>query len=156
MAAIDSTSPSRPDDGAAEREPLCRLVAALGETLGDEMERRMAARGYPDITQTHGKNVFRVLDEDGTRLTELAARARMTKQAIGELVDQLEAMGYVERRPDPVDRRAKIVVPTAAGRKAQATARECLLEIDAEWAQQIGPERMGLLEEAMRELVGAG
>jgi DNA-binding MarR family transcriptional regulator len=137
----------------ADHEPLCRLVAALGETLGDEMERRMSERGYPEIRQTHGKNVFRVLDDEGTRLTELAARARMTKQAIGELVDQLEAMGYVERRPDPLDGRAKIVVPTAAGKAAQATARECLLEIDAEWAQRLGPERMAALEDAITEIV---
>ena len=61
--------------------------------------------------------LFRALDLDGTRLTDLAARAGMTKQAMAEIIDKAAAAGLVDRRPDPADRRAKIVSLTAQGRR---------------------------------------
>ena len=81
---------------------------------GEELEEA----GYADIRPTHGC-VFRFVREDGMRLTELAALAGMTKQSVGELVDDLVDLGYVERIPDPEDRRAKLICLTERGSEAQ-------------------------------------
>jgi DNA-binding MarR family transcriptional regulator len=136
---------------------ICALVSGLGEAFADEMNRRVHAKGFDDIPVAHGRNVLRHLDYSaGTRLTDLAERSRMTKQAIGELVDHLVELGYVERRPDPLDGRAKLVVPTARGRRAKDAAREALAEIDAEWTERLGESRMEDLRRTLAELAPRG
>jgi DNA-binding MarR family transcriptional regulator len=72
--------------------------------------------GYDDLSESH-TGLLPHLDLDGTRITVLAARAGVTKQAIGQMVTDLEARGYVRRAPDPGDARAKIVRYTAKGRR---------------------------------------
>ena len=134
------------------RSHICALVSGVGDTFGDEMHRRMTAKGFGDIPLAHGRNVMRHLDHEGTRLTDLAERSRSTKQAVGELVDLLVERGYVERRPDPRDGRAKLVVPTARGREAKDAARRCLAEIDAEWTERLGEVRMDALRGMLAEL----
>jgi DNA-binding MarR family transcriptional regulator len=89
---------------------------------------------------------------DGTRLTELAELAGHSKQAVGEFVCDLEAMGYVKRVPDPVDGRAKIIRLTERGVEAKEIALEIFAEIEAEWAEQIGPKRVEALREALEAL----
>lgn len=76
-----------------------------------ELTAALHRQGHPAIRPKHGA-VFANIDREGTRATTLAERAGMGKAAMGELVDELERLGYVERRPDPSDRRAKLVVPT--------------------------------------------
>jgi DNA-binding MarR family transcriptional regulator len=134
------------------QQHICALLLGTGEVLSDEMYRRLHARGFEDIPAAHGRNVMRHLDYEGTRLTDLAERSRSTKQAVGELVDLLVERGYVERRPDPRDGRAKLVVPTARGREAKDAARRCLAEIDAEWTERLGEARMGALRGMLAEL----
>jgi DNA-binding MarR family transcriptional regulator len=96
----------------------------------------------PDQRPSHG-NVMEQLDfEDGLRLTDLAEGAGMAPQSIGELVDQLEDLGYVERRPDPDDRRAKRVYRTAKGRKASETARATAFGTEAELRDLLGDEEL--------------
>ncbi|HYY55205.1 MAG TPA: MarR family transcriptional regulator [Candidatus Dormibacteraeota bacterium] len=99
--------------------------------------------------------MFARIDEDGTRLTELAERAAMTKQSMGELVDDLVARGYLERTPDPRDARARIVRPTARGRRHLRDARKVVGEVEAELERRIGPGRARALREALREIAGA-
>jgi DNA-binding MarR family transcriptional regulator len=99
-----------------------------------ELVERLAAAGYPDLpAATHP--VFENLDREGTRLTELAARAEMTHQTMGELIDTLEQRGYVERRPDPVDGRARLVCFTSKGRRMARIALREIAAIEADWTQ---------------------
>ena len=79
---------------------------------------------------------------EGMRLTELAAHAGMTKQSMGELVDKMEAVGYVERVADPADRRATRIRYTRKGLKVAHVTRALLLEVEAEWAGAIGRSRL--------------
>ncbi|NQV81494.1 MAG: winged helix-turn-helix transcriptional regulator [Alphaproteobacteria bacterium] len=74
------------------------------------------ALGYDDLSESH-TTLLPHLDVDGTRITEIAARAGLTKQAIGQMVSDLEDRGYVLRAADPSDARAKIVRYTAKGRR---------------------------------------
>jgi DNA-binding MarR family transcriptional regulator len=131
--------------------PLPPLLENAREVGSEELHRRLAEAGYADIRHAHGC-VFRWVEPDGTRLTELAELAGHSKQAVGEFVCDLEAMGYVERVPDPQDGRAKIIRLTERGAVAKATAREIFAEIEAEWAERIGPERVEALRDALETL----
>ena len=91
-----------------------RLLALSARRFVRDVLSVVHERGYRDVTEVL-LALFRNLDLDGTRLTEIAARARMTKQSMRELVDRAEALGYVERRRDPSDGRAKTIIFTAAG-----------------------------------------
>ena len=107
--------------------------------------------GFDDLTLAQGRIAAR-LREEGMRLTELAAAAQVTKQSAGFLVDQLERAGYVERRPDPTDARARLVVVAERGRHAQARAREVEEAVEAEWEAHLGADRMAALREALLDL----
>ena len=115
------------------------------------LHRRFAERGHPEIRPVHG-NVMQFLDDDGTRVSVLAERAQITKQSMAELVSRLEALGYVERVPDPSDGRAKLVRATPRGRELYAIAREVVAELEAEWTEQLGEVKMRQLRALLSEL----
>ena len=99
----------------------------------------------------HG-NVLQFLDAEGTSVSELARRAQMTKQSMAELVAHLERHGYVERVPDPADRRARLVRATARGAEVYAIAREVVAELEQRLAARLGPERFTQLRELLEEV----
>lgn len=105
------------------------------------MQEGLVESGYGDVRPAHYA-VFRYLKPEGSRVTELAREARMTKQSMGELVFYLERRGYVERRPDPRDRRARVVIVTAKGRKGYRAAVGRVAEIEAALAERLGGERL--------------
>jgi DNA-binding MarR family transcriptional regulator len=76
----------------------------------------------------------------------------MTKQAMGELIDDLETNGYLERTSDPSDRRARLIRYTDKGRRALETAYEIIPAIEREYAEAIGPERYAEAKRALAEL----
>jgi DNA-binding MarR family transcriptional regulator len=120
--------------------------------VGTELlHRRFAERGHPKIRPVHG-NVMQFLDDDGTRVSVLAERAQITKQSMAELVMHLERLGYVERIPDPSDRRAKLVRATSRGTELYAIAREVVSELDAEWTRRLGKAKMRQLRTLLEEL----
>ena len=97
-------------------EQALNTVAMLGRAyslLGFQIVDGVVGAGYPQ-KPSHSA-VFAQIRPDGSRLTDLARGANMTPQAMGELVDELEALGYVQRRPDPSDRRAKLITLTQRG-----------------------------------------
>ena len=143
---------SRLPDTSARRGPenLAILLREPFRAMNEELVGRLAERGHPDVRSAHGA-VFQYLDDDGTRVSVLAERAHMTKQAMAQLVEHLEAHGYVERIPDPDDGRAKLVRTTARGRSVFAIARAFVAELDARLADRLGEAKVrqlrGLLEE---------
>jgi len=82
----------------------------------------------------------------------LAERAQITKQSMAELVAHLERLGYVERVPDPSDKRAKLVRATRRGRQLYAIARDVVAEIEADWTKRLGKAKMRQLRELLEEL----
>jgi DNA-binding MarR family transcriptional regulator len=139
---------SEPEDrrmiGALLRIPR---EAALRQVLAG-----LAAAGFGDVRPAHF-TVFQHLPLDGMRLTALADAALLTKQTMGYLVDDLEALGYVERVPDPTDRRAKLVRLTARGWEVDRTVREVIKQIEADWAQCLGEEEYRDLTRLLRALI---
>ena len=110
----------------------------------------LAEYGWEDVRLVH-INLTRCLDFSGSRLTELAKRAAMTKQAMGELVDECERIELVERTADPTDGRAKIVVFTARGLRLMGAFREAVTLAEEEMAHQLGHRRMGDIKDALAE-----
>lgn len=92
------------------------------------------------------------IDPPGTRLTELAARAGITKQTAGFLVDQLERTGYVRRAPDPADARARLVQIAPRGETAVAVASVAEAGVEAEWTRHLGKQGTSQLRRALTRL----
>jgi DNA-binding MarR family transcriptional regulator len=136
------------------RLPMIRLLGVALDHFSTELSRRVAAAGFADIRPGHGC-VFGGIDpENGSRLTELADSAMMTKQTVGEVVSDLEKRGYVERVPDPDDGRAKIIRLTTKGREVYLTGWRLNEELEQEWAARFGEDRIAALRAAL-ELVHA-
>jgi DNA-binding MarR family transcriptional regulator len=110
----------------------------------------LTAAGY-DISLTQAR-LFQRLDRNGSRLTDLAQAAQMSKQAAAFVVDDLEASGYVERVPDPTDRRARLILVTGRGRDLVAVALVEQRRIEAEWEAAVGAQRMSDLRDTLEEL----
>jgi DNA-binding MarR family transcriptional regulator len=128
---------------------MIRLLGVAFDHFASEHTQRVAAAGYPDIRPGHGC-VFGGIDpENGSRLTDLADKAMMTKQTVGEVVSDLERRGYVERVPDPEDGRAKIIRLTTKGRDVYVIGWQLNKELEEQWAERFGEDRVAALREAL-------
>lgn len=130
--------------------PTSLLMFIVHRHAEERIMAHLAEHGF-DITVAQGRIAARI-DEDGSRLTQLAAAAQVTKQSAGFLVDQLEKGGYVERIPDPVDARARLVRLAARGMAAQACAREMEVEVERELEAHLGARRMRELRRSLESL----
>lgn len=96
--------------------------------------------------------MFQRIDPSGSRLTELAEAAQVTKQTAGFLVDQLEAIGYVRRKQDPSDGRARLIVIAPRGRRAAEIAGAAVASVEKEWTEHLGTRRAAQLRTALESL----
>ncbi|TDC06647.1 MarR family transcriptional regulator [Nonomuraea longispora] len=134
------------------RDPdLGILAARLLFSLQREVFARLAERGHGDVRPRHGA-ILAYLDAGGVRATELARLSGRHKQIVGRLVDELETLGYVERRPDPADRRAKLVVPTERGLDQQRQADDIIAAIERRHAATIGEPAYAHLRQALKAI----
>lgn len=134
---------------------LVGLFLDAAHAMVADLVRRLDAAGFPGIRPAHSR-LFESLDQDGpgTRLAVLAARAQMTHQAMGELVDAMQRAGYVERVSDPADGRARLVRLTPRGRAVMRTALAELADIQAAGLRRLAevpaPDLPGALAWALR------
>ncbi|MGH2957365.1 MAG: MarR family winged helix-turn-helix transcriptional regulator [Solirubrobacterales bacterium] len=131
---------------------LAVLASQLQLAIQGELFARLREEGYDDLRPRHAA-VIAYLDEDGVRATELARLSGLHKQTVGRLVDELEQLGYVERRPDPADRRAKLVVPTKHGLAQLRRGDEIVAEIEHRHAQAAGTRPYAQFRDALRATV---
>jgi DNA-binding MarR family transcriptional regulator len=115
------------------------LAGRLLFAVQRELFTTLAARGFDDLNPRHGA-VLAYLDPDGVRATELSRLSGQHKQIIGTLIDELAALGYVERRPDPSDRRAKLICPTERGLAQMRAADAVMADMQDRHAQRLGPD----------------
>jgi DNA-binding MarR family transcriptional regulator len=113
---------------------------------------KLRQRGHAGLSLAH-TNLLAHLDIGGTRITTLAERVGVTKQAIGKLVGELEAKGYIHREVDPDDRRAAAITYTAAGRAFLQDAHQVKREIEAEYTQTLGEQGLRDLQRLLIQLV---
>lgn len=121
-------------DGLNTVSLLGRAYSLLGFKIVDGV----IGAGYPQ-KPAHSA-VFGQIDPDGSRLTDLARRAGMTPQSMGELVDELEELEYVVRRPDPSDRRAKLIVLTDKGRACVAAGVATIENLETTLTDRLGEQ----------------
>lgn len=137
-----------------DRHPtLLKLLVQATDAYERELNDRLRAGLGTDLRPAHYV-VFRYLEPGGSRVTALAEAAGMTQQSMGELVTHLERSGYVERRPDPADRRARLIVATAAGGKALALAGEHIRRIEEAIAAELGGVTLGEVRTALARVPG--
>jgi DNA-binding MarR family transcriptional regulator len=128
---------------------LARLLLAAHRTLAADLVVELEERGWPDLRASQASLVLNVDRRFGTRLTELARRAGVTKQAMMIVVDDLEVRGLVRRTPDPEDGRAKVVRLTARGRTFAAECRRAVAAVEARTRRTLGGRRYEGLREAL-------
>jgi DNA-binding MarR family transcriptional regulator len=114
--------------------PLPGLLDIVSEAFFAEFREELERSEFGDIRPTHGC-VFRYVQGDGLRLTDIAERAKLTKQSVGEIVDDLVERGYAQRIPDPEDRRAKLICLTEKGERAQAHGRRLFDKVEKRGGQ---------------------
>ena len=131
-------------------------VSMLGQAyslLGFQIVEGVVGAGYPQKPKHSA--VFAQISADGSRLTDLARKANMTPQAMGELVDELVDMGYVVRRPDPNDGRAKLIVLTTRGQDAVAAGIQTITGIEERVTQILGEHGHRELRRLLSKLLDA-
>ncbi len=117
-----------------------QLLAHTTRHFQAELYRRLSEAGLEGLRVPH-THVSAYIEADGSRLTDLARKARMTVPAMLELVDDLERLGYAERRPDPLDRRAKLIVMTPKGWESMRLGQRIISDLEGEYARAIGEAR---------------
>lgn len=126
-----------------------RLLLQAQRALASEVGAELDERGYDDLRPGHAAAFLHIDRRRGSRLTDLAARARVTKQAMMLLIDDLESRGYVRRVADPTDSRAKVVRLTARGRGAAAECRRAVQAVEKQVAGALGERRYEALRESL-------
>jgi DNA-binding MarR family transcriptional regulator len=119
--------------------------------MEDRIFRAIQDAGFDDWTLAQCR-VFQRIAAAGSRLTDLADQAQVTKQSAAMLVDQLERLGYVRRIPDPTDGRARLIVLEERGRRAAAVAVATSSEILEEWKAYLGTRNFTLLHQVLDQL----
>jgi len=133
---LPSRTPKRLDRGPR----LGALLRLCHQTFFNRLATRLEEAGYTPVSGAVTQPLWD--HPEGMRLTELADYAGMTKQSMGELVDKMEAVGYVERVADPTDRRAVRIRFTRKGMKVARVTRALVLQLEGEWAAAIGRSRL--------------
>ncbi len=131
------------------------MIGALLRIPWEAVQRHMLERlhesGFDDFDPAY-LPVVRYPGPQGMRPSELATRLQISKQALNYLLGELERLDYLERRPDPDDRRAKRIALTPRGTAAGKVIREAVADMETIWAQQLGPKRFAQLRELLLEL----
>ena len=139
---------SRPAQPTPDYVPLLVLVHRLNRALQLDMVRAANRRGHTGLKSSHNA-VFATLDPEGSRPADMAAQAGMTRQSMGEILRELVEMGIVEMRPDPTDRRAKLVTWTEHGLAVARDGYRHILDVEDRCAAELGTEDFARLREAL-------
>jgi DNA-binding MarR family transcriptional regulator len=139
------------EDGAVGPPLIGALLRMPWEAVQRHMLERLHERGFEDFDAAY-LSVFQYPGPQDARPTELAARLRMSKQAVNYLLGELERLDYLTRQPDPDDLRSKRVALTPRGKSAIRVIREAVGEMETSWAQELGSKRFDLLRNLLLDL----
>jgi DNA-binding MarR family transcriptional regulator len=136
----------------AERLAIGQLLVRLLREFRDDLAAPRAGAGYGDVREVHFQ-IFGNIRMGGIRLTELADRAQLSLAATSELVNDLEGLGYLTRRPDPEDGRAKLIDLTKRGRALMADAGQRVADIERRWSRLVGARDFTQMTRTMQHLL---
>ena len=134
-------------------QPLIGLLLRLAnQRWSTEMESELEKLGVRGLTAAHAR-VIPFVPPEGVSVQALATKANVRKQTMAQAVEELEKMGYVDRRPDPGDRRARRVFLTPRGKKIPTVAVTAGRDVEARWAQLTSPRRIETLRRSLHALL---
>lgn len=134
--------------------PLIGLLLRLVyQSYSQEIEAALREAGFDDVRPTAG-NVFPFVPPEGITVSALAERARVRKQTMTQAVEQLERAGYVERRPNPRDRRSRLVFLTERGASVPPVTHAAAEGVEGRWAELTSPEELETLRRSLLRLLG--
>jgi DNA-binding MarR family transcriptional regulator len=137
------------------QDHIGRLLLRTQRDFSDTAASKLQARGHSSLGSA-AIGLIPYIDLEGTRASVLAERAGISKQAVGQLIAELEASGYVTRQPDPQDGRAATIVFTDLGWRLLRDSYNLKLEIEAEYSAILGERRMKALRDALKMLLEHG
>jgi DNA-binding MarR family transcriptional regulator len=152
MARTETESPR----AAVSRDDLGFLLAKAMQRWNELLSEAFSEAGYAEVRPSYGSVLLPLYEDDGLRIGELAARARLSKQTMTELIRRLERDGLVERSPDASDGRATLIFLSARARRFRPVAADALVALDREVTRRLGAARVAELEDALRELMEIG
>ena len=136
-----------------DRTPTSRLLSLAYNKTSGAIYGKLVKAGITDTRPSHGNVMEHLAFEDGLRLADLAARAGVTPQSMGQWVDELEELGYVERQPDSTDRRAKRIHLTRKGKRSNQIEWKVVREIDDALEDALGARRLASLRRTLQEII---
>jgi len=140
------------DDCAPSRPALGLLLRLVHQQWTQAVEAALDEAGFGDIRPPHA-NVFTFVPAEGIQVSELTKLARVRKQTMTQAVEELEQLGYVERRPDPGDRRGRLVFLTARGKGVRPIAVAAGRQVDRRWAELTSAAEIDALRGALQSLL---
>lgn len=143
------------NQGAVAPPAIGGLLRLAWQIHRDHLYERVRAAGFADVTRAQFA-LIRWPTLDGVRPGQLADSVGLSKQAVNDLLGELDRNGYIERHPDPADRRARIVRLTARGQQLQRTSHEMSRALEAAWAASIGADRFSAFRSSLQDLVERG
>jgi DNA-binding MarR family transcriptional regulator len=135
-----------------DRRPLIALVDRANRAMHSDMVRAAHENGHPEIKYAHNA-VFATLQESGNRATDMADRAGITRQSMGEVIREMVDLGILEMRPDPDDRRAKLVTYTKAGLVHARDGYQHIIDLEKRFAEEFGQDEYELVRKVLERLV---
>ena len=143
---------AKSSDLSHDRQAIGQLLVRLLREFREDLGAPRADAGYGDVREPHFQ-IFGNIRMGGIRLTELADRAQLSLAATSELVNDLADMGYLTRRPDPADGRAKLIDLTTRGRELMAHAGDRVADIEQRWSALVGRRDFTQMCQTMQRLL---
>ncbi|TDO49280.1 DNA-binding MarR family transcriptional regulator [Kribbella sp. VKM Ac-2527] len=136
-----------------DQKPFIALADRANRALQADLVRTQHRRGHPEIKPAHN-SVFATLAPDGSRAADMAARAGITRQSMGEVIREMVDLGILEMRPDPEDRRAKLVTYTEHGVGVASHGYDRLRELEQRFAEEFGEREYGMARDVLDRVAG--
>jgi DNA-binding MarR family transcriptional regulator len=140
------------ETGFPTRPLIGLLLRLVYQHYAQDIDAALHEAGFGDIRPAHA-NVFPFVPPEGITVSGLAELARVRKQTMAQAVEQLESMGYVERRPNPDDRRSRLVYLTERGESVKPVTHATAARVEERWAQLMSPEELEALRATLLRLL---
>lgn len=152
MSRRETNSSAAPAQDAPTPPTIGALLRHAWQAVRAQLLEGLQSAGFVDLTAAH-LDVFQYPGPDGARPSDLAARARMSKQSMNQLLRALEELGYLERQSASAgDGRARVVRLTKRGKRATLAIRDVLREIERDWTARMGATRFAQLKRTLEEI----
>ena len=135
-----------------DRTPLIALIDRANRALQTDMVREAHRQGHPEIRYAHNA-VFSTLDASGARATDMATRAGITRQSMGEIIREMVTLGLLDMKPDPADRRAKLVTYTATGLAHARQGYQHIIDLEKRFADEFGEQEYETVREVLARII---